>query len=309
MTSAAAILFGLALGDTLGYEVEFKSLSQIKQDYGPAGIVDLPDPPEYSDDTQMSIALAEGLLEAGFDAPLDAQMDTVGRHFLKWAHSPENNRAPGITCMSGLQNYESGTPWRESGNAGSKGCGAAMRVGLLGWIYQHDEARLRELAVASSVITHRHPTAAAAAAAAAFLVKLALDRVPPGQYLARTMAFLDGMDETMEQALRAVAHVGAWTNEEEALEHIGRGWVGEEAVALAVYCVLRYPDDYTACMRRAANTEGDSDSIACIAGSISGARLGLEAIPADWRARCEHAADLARLAARLETARSAFLRS
>jgi ADP-ribosylglycohydrolase len=75
--------------------------------------------------------------------------------------------------------------------------------------------------------------------------------------------------------------------------------VGEEAVALAVYCVLRYPDDYTACVRRAANIDGDSDSVACIAGGIMGARLGLEAIPTAWRARCENAAYLDNLAGRL----------
>jgi ADP-ribosylglycohydrolase len=77
-------------------------------------------------------------------------------------------------------------------------------------------------------------------------------------------------------------------DEEAALRHIGEGWVGEEAVGLALYCVLRYPDDYVACVRRAANTNGDSDSISCIAGGIMGARLGLDAIPVDWINQCEN---------------------
>jgi len=78
-----------------------------------------------------------------------------------------------------------------------------------------------------------------------------------------------------------------------------RGWVGEEAVALALYCFLRYPNDYSKTVIRAANTNGDSDSIACIAGSISGAYLGVQAIPEAWIERIEKADYLADLAERL----------
>ena len=82
--------------------------------------------------------------------------------------------------------------------------------------------------------------------------------------------------------------------------HLQRGWVGEEAVALALYCFLRYPNDYSTTVIRAANTNGDSDSISCIAGSISGAYLGVQAIPEAWIERIEKADYLADLATRLE---------
>jgi ADP-ribosylglycohydrolase len=78
--------------------------------------------------------------------------------------------------------------------------------------------------------------------------------------------------------------------------------VGEEAVALALYCVIGRPDDYVDCVRRAANTNGDSDSVACIAGGICAARLGLEAIPASWRERCENRDYLTDLAMRMARA-------
>jgi len=68
----------------------------------------------------------------------------------------------------------------------------------------------------------------------------------------------------------------------EVLDYLGEGWIGEEAVALAMYCFLRYQDNYKKVVLRGANTNGDSDSIACIAGSISGAYLGIEAIPIKW---------------------------
>ncbi|NOG49271.1 MAG: ADP-ribosylglycohydrolase family protein [Chloroflexi bacterium] len=57
---AEAILFGLAIGDALGYPVEFLDLPAIKSTYGPRGITELPEPALFSDDTQMALALAEG---------------------------------------------------------------------------------------------------------------------------------------------------------------------------------------------------------------------------------------------------------
>ncbi len=299
-----AILFGLALGDALGYPVEFTKLSAIRQEYGIAGIQEPPNLALYSDDTQMTLALAEGLLDAGIKVSIDDLMQGIGNRFIEWLESPDNDRAPGTTCINGVERFQSGISWRESGIIKSKGCGSAMRVAPLGFIYQHDETRLREIAIASSEITHRHPTAIAASVAAAYLVKMALDQVPIVDYMSRLYEFTTGISDEMDLAILRVGHVLGWTNEDLALDHIGQGWTGEEAVALALYCVLRYPDNYVACMRRAANTDGDSDSIACIAGGIMGARLGLDAIPLDWRSRCENKTYMSALAIRLADAQS-----
>lgn len=285
---AQAVLFGLALGDALGCPVEFNSLHQIKETYGPDGILEPPDPAYYTDDTQMTIGLTEGLLENSLYTSLDSQMTSIGQRFLTWMHSTENTRSPGNTVMAGLARYESGISWRESGLPNSKGCGSAMRVAPIGCLYREDPPRLWEVASASSFITHRHPTAIAAAVAAAYAVALALADVPPQDFIPHILVFCDGLSDELDTVLLRVGHVLGWGSEEAALDHIGQGWAGEEAVALALYCVLRYPDDYAACVRRGANTNGDSDSIACIAGGIMGARLGLEAIPWEWIDRCEN---------------------
>ena len=173
-----------------------------------------------------------------------------------------------------------------------------MRVAAIGYLYRNDESRLREVAEATSVITHRHPAAIAAAIGAACLIKLALDGAPVESYLGTTFEFTSGINDEYEQALRRVGHTLSWSDEVGAMRHIGKGWVGDEALALALYCVLRYPDSYIGAVRRAANFDGDSDTVACIVGGIMGARLGLDAIPAGWRARCENAAYLDDLAAR-----------
>jgi ADP-ribosylglycohydrolase len=293
----------LALGDALGWPVEFRSLADIRARYGAHGIQEPPNPALYTDDTQMTLALAEGLLDAGPDAPVDALMSAVGKCFINWLHSPDNNRAPGGTCIQGVENYEAGIPWRESGLVASKGSGTAMRAAAIGLLYQHDPARLREVAIASSLMTHRHPAALAASVGAATLVKLALDGTPVESYMREVMSATDGLSDEFDLAILRVGHVLGWTDEIGSLAHIGQGWVGEEAVALALYCVLRCPNDYVSAVRLAVNHGGDSDTVGCIVGGIMGARLGLDAIPADWRARCENAAYLDDLALRLDAAR------
>lgn len=298
-----AILYGLALGDSLGKPTEFESINRIKALYGEDGIQELPDPALYTDDTQMTLALTEGLLDAGLDADIDTQMNAVGKRFVEWSHSPQNNRAPGLTCMKGVRRYDRGIPWRESGVVDSKGCGSAMRVATIGYLYQHDEDQLRRVALNSGIITHGHPTAIAASIGAAYLIKLALDDVPIEQWMANLIAFTDGLSDEFHQAILRVEHVLSWEDEVSALNHIGQGWVGEEAVALALYCVLKYPDNYLACIRRGANSDGDSDSIASISGGIMGAKLGLEAIPNDWRKRCENADYIDDIAHRMAKAR------
>jgi ADP-ribosylglycohydrolase len=79
--------------------------------------------------------------------------------------------------------------------------------------------------------------------------------------------------------------------------------VAEEAVLMALYCFLKSPDDFVATVRRGANTQGDSDSIASIAGGLSGAYLGVEALPAAWINRLEKSEYLGDVARRLAAAR------
>ncbi|NPV68001.1 MAG: ADP-ribosylglycohydrolase family protein [Anaerolineae bacterium] len=287
VTQAQAILLGLALGDALGAPVEFMGLAEISARYGSGGIQEPPNPALYTDDTQMTLALAEGLIEAG-EADPDALMSAVGKYFVRWLNSPDNGRSPGGACLAGVRRYERGESWRRSGLPDSRGCGSAMRVAPIGYLYQHDPERLRDVAQATSLITHGHPTALAASVAAAYLVKLALDGIAPDHYLHEVAVSVDGLSDELDLALRRVGHVLAWGDEIMAMRHIGAGWVAEEAVSLALYCVMRYPDDYVAAVRRAANMDGDSDSVACIAGGVAAARLGMESIPADWRDRCEN---------------------
>lgn len=295
-------LLGLAVGDALGIATEFLSAAEIRNRYGPAGLTDFQSyhghpPGTFTDDTQMTIALAEGLLAApGVD--LDSLMTSVAEWFVAWAFGPENNRAPGNTCMAACSRLRHGAGWRESGIVDSKGCGAPMRAAPIGLLYRGDLERIVEVGVASSLVTHGHPCAQAGAAAIALAVSLALDNPEPEKILDTVIELTAPISAEFADHLALVPGV---LDEEpdDAFAVLGEAWVSEEAVADAFYCFLRSPNDYRRTVLCGANANGDSDSIACMAGAISGAYLGEEAIPADWRRRVEKATYLRDLATRL----------
>jgi ADP-ribosylglycohydrolase len=294
-TRFQATVLGLAVGDALGRPTEFlDSLEDIRDKFGPHGVTDFePDwhpAGTYTDDTQMALAVARALIQSGHQ-PLETLMNAMAHEFIKWNRSPENNRAPGVTCRTGCEQLEAGVHWRHAGVADSKGCGSAMRTAPIGLYYHDDQPRLIEVARTSSLLTHGHPTALAAAAAAALPVAWALHGDDPRAYPARLIEALHSLPDSQEitHLIARVPQVLA-SPPDEVLHPaaLGAAWTGEEAVASALYCFCRTPNDYRNTVLTAANTVGDSDSIACIAGAISGAYNDLDAIPEPWRQQVEN---------------------
>ena len=77
------------------------------------------------------------------------------------------------------------------------------------------------------------------------------------------------------------------------------GWRGDEAIAAAVYTFIRHADDPTTAILEAANTPGDSDSLATLVGAMVGARGGVEALPEQWVRDVERSSELSALADRI----------
>jgi ADP-ribosylglycohydrolase len=313
-------LVGLAVGDALGYPAEFRRREQILREIGPEGITDFIEvqdprftrpiiigerkpPGTYTDDTQMTLAIADALIARGHD-DLDALMNEVARGFVAWSKADDNDRSPGATCMTGCENLERGVPWREAGVADSKGCGSAMRVAPIGLFYD-DVERLLEVARASSLLTHGHDAAVEGAAACALLVRLALEGAGPEDMHREVAARCGGRSADFDACWAKVPEAAASVPPAEALTDawLGESWVAEEAAASALYCAWREPDDFRAAVLCAVNTDGDSDSIACITGSILGAKLGVGAVPQAWVRDVENSAQLHDVAARLHDAR------
>lgn len=294
-------ILGLAVGDALGYPVEFapeeELLASPVRGFRPIGSAP---PGTFSDDTQMTLALARALLRAGH-ADLDALMQAVAEEFVAWAYDPENDRAPGNTCLTGCHNLARGVHWRQSGVPGSKGCGAAMRSAPVGLYYLRDEPRLVEVGRAQALCTHAHPVAEAGGVATAYLVWLALRDVEPGDYPALLAAKTLPMSREFADCIERSASVVS-QNQREAYLHITQGsrqigWVAEEAVGAALWCFLQAPEDFSRAVLLAANSPlaADRDSIACIVGAVAGAWTGAASIPPQWRRTVEKADLLAEL--------------
>ncbi|WP_089156895.1 ADP-ribosylglycohydrolase family protein [Micromonospora sp. NBS 11-29] len=322
---AAGSLFGLAYGDALGKPTEFLTVAEIVRRYGPTGPRELTgEPALVTDDTQMALAVAWALHDApAFTA--EAVEPLLRRRFLDWAASPENNRAPGMTCLRACAELSRGTRWQEATVAGSKGCGANMRVTPVG-LLDVDLDTLAGLAQLQAGLTHGHPTGLAASELTAYAVRLLRDGA--------SLPELPGLLTERARGQRAVyrgdwlgdlwRRSGATTPAEFAAEGwddclralgllevalaqpddggdpcrlTGEGWIAEEALATALLCALRHPDDPVGALARGATTAGDSDSIAALAGAFVGAAYGMAAWPADWADRIEYADQLTALAA------------
>ena len=308
----AGCIHGLAIGDALGFAVEFMRLDEIRAVYGPEGVAtfeSVHNAPRlictahhpigtYSDDTQMSLATANGLIAARSD-DLDDIMDGIAAEYVKWLDDPENNRAPGQTCIEGATRLKEAVHWRDSGDTWSKGCGAAMRTAPIGLCFCHDTEKLREVAYHASACTHAHPTGIAAGIGTAYLVAMAATDMAPGDMPGRLCELTRDISAEFVSKIQEVEPMLAHDDHFEAIAELGEGWVGEEAVAIALYCFLKNPRDYRKTILMAANTNGDSDSIACIAGAISGAYNGVHAIPNEWVREVENSQGLTTTATQL----------
>ena len=307
-------IVGLAVGDALGHPTEFiGSVDAIRKKYGPQGITQFEPQGRhpagtFTDDTQMTVGVLRALVRQGH-AGLDALMNCMGDEFVAWSHHHENNRAPGGTCMSGCRNFESGMSWKNAGIKQSKGCGAAMRAAPIG-LFCTDDGELVRLAAAQSVLTHSHPTGIASSVAAAAAVAHVARGHSLDGLLDFVIACVKRCDDTLlremgapepliqsignREQLAALEKVRTVLGEEtdDVCKLLGGAWIGEEAVATAVWCVLKANGDFDESIWRGANSSGDSDSIACIAGSIVGALHGFDAIPQKYLTQLEKGAQL-----------------
>jgi ADP-ribosyl-[dinitrogen reductase] hydrolase len=298
-------LLGGAIGDALGAGIEFQSWASIRSRHGDDGVTGFV--PCYgravavTDDTQMTLFTAEGLLVAR--ATGRPVVDAIRDAYLRWlstqtgrADPPpggwlldvtelHEQRAPGTTCLSALRSGGSGTTAEPIND--SKGCGGVMRVAPIGLVA--DDAF--GLAAEAAALTHGHPSGFLSAGAfAAILASICRGRALPD-------AIADARDELVtwrdhDETTAALDAAVALSHSDLAssaatVESLGGGWVGEEALAISLYCALSHLDDARAALLLAVNHSGDSDSTGAITGHLLGAVHGPSAFPAEWIAELE----------------------
>lgn len=324
-------LFGLAFGDAYGAPTEFMSFDDILRQWPGDGPADLAgDPIRVTDDTQMTLAVGEALIagkSTGSFTPRSLEK-TFRKAFVQWLNSPDNNRAPGMTCLEACKNLEAGKAWVEATVKHSKGCGANMRVAPVGLLPAERDGVTDEVRAAiaqfQAALTHGHPTALAASDLTVRTITELLNHgdlhslitrlreyalsqrgvyheawlgslwersgeESPERFIAR------GWNECLRVLDKLDAALTSLDYDSDPCLATGAGWVAEEAFATGLLCFLMYPDQPRRALQRAAVTSGDSDSIACLTGAFAGAHLGMDVWPEEWVRRIEYRERLEKL--------------
>ena len=238
-------MIGAILGDIVGSPYEFDRSKKIK-DFGPLFI----DESEYTDDSVMTIAVADGLMKAG----LEADDDTIRKHVVtslkEWGRR-YINAGYGQRFIWWLM-LEDENPY------GSWGNGSAMRVSSVGWLYDSME-RTREVARITAEVTHNHPEGikgAEATAAAIYLTRTGKSKDEIKEYIISEFGY--DLSRTLDEIRPDYRHVESC----------------QETVPEAITAFLE-GNDFEDVVRCAVSLGGDCDTLTCIAAGMAEAFYGV----------------------------------
>ena len=208
-----------------------------------------------------------------------------------------NRRAPGTTCLSALAKRRDSKVYSKSYIEhkinNSKGCGGVMRAAPIGFLPNYDIKELDIEAAETAAYTHSHSLGYMPAA---ILVHI-IHKIAYRNEETTLKQIIEDARDTVAKIFAADEHIGELTdiinlalklseNSDSDLDNIhriGEGWVGDEALAIAIYCALKYQDDFSKGIIAAVNHKGDSDSTGAITGNILGTWIGFEKIEQKWK--------------------------
>jgi ADP-ribosylglycohydrolase len=312
---------GGAVGDALGASVEFLSLDEIRRTFGPDGIQELA--PAYgrvgaiTDDTQMTLFTAEGLIRAHVrysERGICHPPSVIHHALLRWlltqgetsrafpkgdAEWPDgwlvqrqelfSRRAPGMTCLSALK---ASVKFGDEARNDSKGCGSIMRIAPIGLFVpledepaEHARPLAYEMACESAKTTHGHIASTLSSGFFSLVVAQLMAGASLFDAITAAKVWVERSEDSQEvvnaiQGALALAASDA-ASAPDAVERLGAGWVAEEALAISLFCALR-AETFEHGVRLAVNHSGDSDSTGSLTGQLLGTLCGADAIPSRW---------------------------
>lgn len=254
-------LYGVAIGDAMGGPLEFCDADYIKTRYGQVremiggGWLNL-EPGEVTDDTQMSLCVAEGILENP-----SAPVGPIGKRFIEWLDSDPKD--VGATCHMAITKAKSSRSsakiaWSEAAyetavaqHGMNGGNGALMRT-IYPAVFYHDAKTRKRYVKAIAEMTHRNDESTDICIQYCDLVHMAIFGDYPNH---------DKLKHYKENASPTGYAVNTWSN---VIDALAETQSFEEAIINAV------------------NRGGDADTIGAITGGLVGACYGYDAIPKRW---------------------------
>lgn len=296
-------ILGGAIGDALGYPIEFMSEEEIFSIYGKDGVVGYNlnnGVAEISDDTQMTLFTIDGLLLSDND-----EVESIRKCYIDWAKTQIgeinigiggysnlmnikelfSSRDPGRTCLMSIWNGANGTLEKQINN--SKGCGGIMRTAPIGLYFKNKSLKETALLAAkASALTHSHELGYLSSAMFSVIIacivhynmnieEAVIKSIELVEECFIDKGYLYELIEIVEKALKLSKED---IEDLEAIHILGEGWVAEETLAIAIYCSLKYSNNFEKGIITSVNHKGDSDSTGAVTGNILGTYLGIEGI-------------------------------
>ncbi len=300
-------ILGGAIGDSLGYEKDFKPKNKI--------ITDFEGKERISSNTQMTLFTANGIiwretrwsykgiaplprdaLYYAYTDWLDTQINSNKGNNICWIkHIPQLNinRTPGKTCIESLSNGK-GT-MTEPINTWSRGCGAITRSAPIGIYYM--KGHIAKFTEDICALTHGNPLAIIPSIIFTTMINILVNTDKTIK-----IALYQAIDECKEECYKinrkdtnyflklvdiAVKLAKLNIPDEDAIGIFGRGYLAEETFIIALYSCLKYKDSFKDAIICAINHQGNSKGTGSLTGNIIGAYLGYYNIPRNYTVNVE----------------------
>lgn len=302
-----ATMVGYAIGDALAAPVEDVCRTREGEPVRfytkafPSHPVSHLNPGQYSDETQTMLILAKSLV-----ANSSFSLQDITNKLVDWLHSQKKRsewRFPGNNTMKACRKLAAGVPWTQSGSL-SAGINACCRTVPYALMFHKSVPMLKNSIEKSCRLTHTDPKVYGVSMAFADVIIMGLDRAEltpdyiMNRVIEKSQPYAPEMVKKMKQVKDCLK-----AEPEIAIETIGNSGYCIEAFPLSLYWLLKSEGRFDEMIVYAANSGGDSDAIAAMAGAMFGAWFGLSAIPEKWFKQLENfqlirqlASDIYRLA-------------
>ena len=311
MDAYRGCLLGLAVGDAMGMPVDDMTLAQIRENYGPHGLLgyDLrSDYAEITSYTQVAAFICNALLLSVSRGKGDKKLDYVKLGLREWTRSQQFARDPeGSYCwvaklpafrrrhcrdarmLDTLRLAAMGFPDRGTNSYSAPGSlTSAVAVGMFYNSQRMTPPQIGELSAQIVSLTHGDPTAFLSAAVLSYAIagilmepKLPLET----QFLSAISAMEHQFRGKYPEAAEVAATLKAAVRRAEAAEPMNQVmedlqcYKALNCLAGAIYASLANQKDFDTAMITAVNHSGYSSAVAAITGAILGAKMGYSALP------------------------------
>ena len=240
----------------------------------------------YTDDTDMTLCLAESMAEQG-----KVDLEDIASKFTLHC---DLTRGYAIGTIKAILALRSGAAWHQVSRIvfenGSFGNGGAMRVSPVGLFYHQRAEELRKMAMDQANITHTHRLgqwgAVMQAAAVGWAVLQDPDKpLQKGEMVIHLREVLWPGPLEYQRALNEIEKMFDLAEKhkaEEVVRKLGHGVEAHRSVPTASYISLVYSPDFQDSIGAAISLGGDTDTIAAMVGAITGAHVGEKRLPVEW---------------------------